>query len=301
MTNQLTLRKNMSSFVDEWIKFADVKEKSAVTYSKVLKVFFQYLSDERIVNPTPDDIYNWREFLKAQDKSPATVNLYLTAVKLFFKFLKVKGIYDLEISRMKGCKVSSEHKKDPLTAEQVKKILDSFDTKSIEGLRNKAIFALMVTCGLRTIEVSRADCSDLKKSCGRTMLFVQGKGRDEKSECVMIPEKVCQLINDFHKKLYCPKNGPLFPSLTTGGRLIAGSVGRIIKTSMRAAGIDSSRLTAHSLRHTAATAMLLNGVELAKVQQILRHKNINTTLIYSHHLERMKNHGEDAAADSFFN
>ena len=64
-------------------------------------------------------------------------------------------------------------------------------------------------------------------------------------------------------------------------------------------GINSKRLTAHSLRASACTAMLLAGVELTKVQQILRHKNINTTLIYSRALDRIKNYGEDAAAAAF--
>ena len=96
---------------------------------------------------------------------------------------------------------------------------------------------------------------------------------------------------------------PLFASLSNenfGKRLTTYSISQTVKKAFKKVGLNSKRLTAHSLRHSAATAMLLKGVDLVKVQQILRHKNVNTTLIYSHHLERLKNHGEDAAADTFF-
>ena len=120
----------------------------------------------------------------------------------------------------------------------------------------------------------------------------------------MLPAQVENLINQYLQKRgnYSPSD-PLFAGIgnrNINGRLNTISISRIVKTAFKSVGLDSKRLTAHSLRHSAATAMLLNGVDLVKVQQILRHKNVNTTLIYSHHLERLKNHGEDAAANSFF-
>ena len=68
---------------------------------------------------------------------------------------------------------------------------------------------------------------------------------------------------------------------------------------MRSIGLDSKRLSAHSLRHSAATAMLLAGVDIADVSMVLRHKSINTTMIYRHDLDRLKNKAEQAAADYF--
>ena len=66
------------------------------------------------------------------------------------------------------------------------------------------------------------------------------------------------------------------------------------------AGLESDRLTAHSLRHTAATLNLLNGGTVEETQQLLDHKNINTTLIYSHALERAKNNSEQRIAKAIF-
>lgn len=307
MTKEITQSPNFcinESLVTQWLKFADVKEKSVKTYLYALRRFSDYVKVNNITTPTADDIYIWRDKLKSEGKSAATINLYLTSCKLFFKFLYQQGLYSLDISHIKGCKISEDHKRDALTSAQGKAVLNSFDTSTLEGLRNKSMTALMMTCGLRTIEVSRANVGDIVNSYGRTALFVQGKGRDQKAECVMLPAQVENLINKYLQKRsnYSPSD-PLFAGIgnrNINGRLNTISISRIVKTAFKSVGLDSKRLTAHSLRHSAATAMLLNGVDLVKVQQILRHKNVNTTLIYSHHLERLKNHGEDAAANSFF-
>ena len=74
----------------------------------------------------------------------------------------------------------------------------------------------------------------------------------------------------------------------------------MVKANLRGVGMDSKRLTAHSLRHTAATTMIIAGVELTKVQQVLRHVNINTTMIYNNAVERMKNTAEQTAANAIF-
>ena len=309
METAISNSKNFSiseNLLSQWLRFTDVKEKSAATYTHAIRQFFLYLSNNNIKAPTADDVYRWRDKLKSEGKSAATVNLYLTSCKLLFKFLKQKGLYDVDISHVKGCKISEEHKKDALTPAQGKAVLNSFDTSTLKGLRDKSITALMMTCGLRTIEVSRANTNDLVNTYGRTALYIQGKGRDQKSECVMLPAQIEKLVNQYlamRRNIYHKDFLALFSSFSNenfGNRLSTYSISKIVKTAFKSVGIDSKRLTAHSLRHSAATAMLTNGVELTKVQQILRHKNINTTLIYSHHLERLKNHGEDAAANAFF-
>lgn len=201
------------ALVSRWLKFADVKPKSILTYNKAIRRLAAYLRENNIVAPTADDIYHWRDSLKNEGKSAYTINLYLTSCKLFFKFLHQQGIYDLDISHIKGAKISSDHKRDALTSDQGKAVLNSFDTSTIAGLRNKAMTALMMTCGLRTIEVSRANVGDLVLTYGRTALFVQGKGRDQKAECVMIPPPVENLINQYLSLRGCISNDdPLFAS-----------------------------------------------------------------------------------------
>ena len=291
------------NLVSAWLKFADVAPKSVKTYNKAIRRFFVYLNDHNIAAPTADDVYEWRDSLKAENKAASTVNLYLSSCKLFFKFLNQQGIYTVDISHIKGCKLTTEHKRDALTANQGKTVLNSFDTTTLAGLRDKAMTALMMCCGLRTIEVSRANVEDLQQVYGRTALFVQGKGRNDRRECVMIPAQVEAMINEYlSARGQVAGNAPLFAGIgnrNKGGRLCTDTISRAVKAAFKNVGINSKRLTAHSLRASACTAMLLAGVELTKVQQILRHKNINTTLIYSRALDRIKNYGEDAAAAAF--
>ena len=136
---------------------------------------------------------------------------------------------------------------------------------------------------------------DIRRLNGICFLFVQGKGRSEKSESVRIAPQVFSLIQDYLKARGKVKgNEPLFISTSNrckGARLDTQTVRKMIKSDLRGIGLDSERLTAHSLRHTAATTMLLNGARLEQVQQALRHRQIVTTMIYAHHLERLKFYG----------
>ena len=96
---------------------------------------------------------------------------------------------------------------------------------------------------------------------------------------------------------------PLFASTSNnskGRRMTTRSVSGIVKDRLVAAGYDSSRLTAHSLRHTAVTLSLLGGEDLQRVQQFARHSNLATTMIYAHNLDRAKNKCEATIANAIF-
>jgi integrase/recombinase XerC len=78
------------------------------------------------------------------------------------------------------------------------------------------------------------------------------------------------------------------------------SISRIAKDKLVNAGFNSDRLTAHSFRHTAATLNLLAGATIEETQQLLRHTNSSTTMIYAHHLDRMRNNSENRIANVIF-
>ena len=294
------------NLMERFIKFAGVAEKSATTYITALRQMFKYFHSNEIINPKRTDLENWRDSLIDGGKSAATIQLYITSCKLFFRWLAQEEIYKNIADNLKSrVKISHAHKKDALTAKQSKDLLKSAKGKnSLKDKRNAAIVALMMTAGLRTIEICRADVGDIRTIDGATFLFVQGKGRSEKAESVRIAPQVYSLIQKYLKaRGKVSGSEPLFVSTSNrckNARLDTQSIRKMIKVNLRGIGLDSSRLTAHSLRHTAATVMLLAGVELAKVQMVLRHKSINTTLIYSHAIERMKNTAELSAANAIF-
>ena len=283
-----------------FMQYIDVKDKSLETYTRSLKQFFNYITVKGITEPTRQDIVQYRETLKA-DKQPATVQLYMIAVKQFFKWTDKAGIYPNVADNVKGVSVSKGMKKDYLTTGQVKDVLSRIDTETVKGKRDYAIIALMVTCGLRDIEVSRANVADLRTRQNSTVLYIQGKGKDDRESFVVVPDSLETVIRDY-LKARGGNSKALFTSNSNhgkGDRLTTRSISRIVKTAMINAGLDSDRLTAHSLRHTAVTQALIAGQTLQEVQQFARHSNINTTLIYAHNLENEQNQCSGKLADMF--
>ena len=308
MTTALTVKatqavevSNYFNLVERWIAYAQVSKSSVKSYKKGIRRLMEYCAKQGITTPSRDFIIQYREYLQGK-YAPATANLYLTAAKLFFSFLQVEGFITVNpAERVKGLKIRAGHKKDALTADATKKILATFDSSTLQGKRDKAIFALMVTAGLRTIEVARANVGDIIEQGGKYFLLVQGKGHKEKDAMVKISDGVYNLIQDY-LLLRADEKENLFGSVSKrnySGRLTTTSISRIVKGAMKAAGYDSKRLTAHSLRHTAATTALQKGASLRDVQQVLRHTSITVTQVYLHELDRLNNNAEDLNAAAF--
>ena len=298
-----------AELVADWIRFAGVKEKSEHTYRVALKQIFKYFAANSIDRPSREDLENWRDSLIAAKKSPSTVALYLTSAKLFFRYLSMKNLYANIGDHLKSrVKPNHEHKKSALSAKQSADLLKAVNGNDIVSRRNRACIALMLTAGLRTVEIERADIKDLRDDNGIPFLYVQGKGHDAKDQAVRIAPQVLTLIRDYlEARGVVNENEPLFTSNSNrnrNARLSTQSIRKMVKSYLRAAGIAAGKndklFSAHALRHTAATQMLLNNVPLEKVQQVLRHVNINTTLIYAEHIQRLKNEAECVAANAIF-
>lgn len=288
-----------------WFKFSAVKPKSQKTYHAALNVMSRYFSDNQISRPARKDLENWRDSLIAAKKSPSTVNLYLTSAKLFFRWLAQEGLYDNIGDHLKaGVKPNHEHKKSPLSAKQSAELLKAVKGNDITSSRNRAMIALMLTAGLRTIEIERANVEDLREENGITFLYVQGKGHDAKDQAVRVAPQVLSLIRAYlEARGTVDASAPLFASHSNRNRnsnLSTQSIRKIVKSYLRSIGLNDKRYSAHSLRHSAAFQMLLNGVALEQVQQVLRHVNLSTTMIYNHAVQRMKNEAELVAANAIF-
>lgn len=287
-----------------FVAYLDVAPKTTETYTKALRQLAGYLSSNGIRRPEREDLLAFRDDLKASGHKPATISAYMTAARLFFSWTEQEGIYPNIAQRLKGAKLDKGHKRDYLTAGQVREILGSIDRDSLHGLRDYAILALMVTGALRTIEVSRANIGDLRAAGDNVVLWIQGKGRGEKNEYVKIKPPTEKALRAYLKERGdAAEDLPLFTSLSNnskGGRLSTRAISGIIKERFRAAGYNSERLTAHSLRHTAVTLALLQGIPLEEVQQFARHANLQTTLIYSHALEAARNRCAEVITESIF-
>ena len=302
ITRNTTLQAaSLDALEARFIAYLDTKPKTIETYRKALKPFFLYLTDNGIRQPQRADILAYRDML-AETLKPSTVRTYLTTVKLFFRWAVQEGLYPADPSEnVKGPKMTKAHKKNALTANQAKTVLAGIDTTTLQGKRDYAIVALMLAGGLRCIEVARANLEDLGTAGDSPVLYLQGKGRDERVEYVKLEQPVEEAIRDY-LKARGRASGPLFASTSNNaqGNMTTRTISGIVKKHLRAAGYDSERLTAHSLRHTAGTLALLNGATVQETQQLLRHSDINTTMIYLHNLNRAANTSEARIAKALF-
>ncbi len=301
--NQLSVNCLTENLVADWIKFCDVKPETQKTYLKSIKQFHLFLAERGVKNPCRDDVIAFRDTLLLNHKV-TTVRLYLSAVKLFVRWLASKGFCANFADNVKGVKVPATHNRDALTLDESKQVLKSFKGKDVKSLRDKAIMALMLSCGLRSVEVVRLDCGDIERRRGKIFIRVHGKARDGKVDKVQLPPQVYKLIQDYLKLRGKYKaDEPLFTATShrnAGQRLETQTISRLAKKSFRNVGIDSPRITCHSCRHSAATNMLIFGVDIAKVQQTLRHRNPVTTQIYRHDLDEFNNDATNIVADMLF-
>lgn len=303
-TTELVAKQELNGeLFSRWTSYIDASPKTIDTYSKAIKQFFIYLQDNGISQPQREDIVAYREYLK-EDHKPTTVQSYLAAVKLFFKWTEQEGFYQNIADRVKGAKIDTEHKKDYLTTKQVNKLLGAIDRSTLKGKRDYAMLSVMVTTGLRTISIINANIEDIRTAGDATALFYKGKGHEEKATYVKLAEPVEDAIRDYlTARGTIDGKEPLFSSVAnrnSGGRMTTRSISRVAKESLIDVDLISDRLTAHSFRHTAATLNLLSGGTVEETQQLLDHANINTTLIYSHALERAKNNSEQRIAKAIF-
>ena len=278
--------------VEDFLRSLDVSEKSRATYTRSLRQFISWLAEtgRHTLELQREDILAYKEYLQSS-KSAYTVTLYLTSVRKLYQWLESQKIYPDITRGIKGAKKPKGFRKDTLSQEQLRETLSS-----MESLRDYAIFNLMARTGLRDIEVSRALVEDIRLEQGQEVLWIQGKGRDSKDDFVILTPEALKPIKDYLKaRGKVKKDEPLFSSdsdRNRGEALSTRSISRIIKNSMRAVGLDDSRLTAHSLRHTAISLSILGGASLQQAQAMARHTDSKTTLVYFHNLERISSGAE---------
>lgn len=285
--------KNIDQHVASFLRSMDTKESSKSTYKRQIKEFISWLKSAKIDTCTREEILSYKDYLK-DDKmlSSYTVAGYLTAVRKFFEWLEIEKIHPNVAKNIKNPKRKRGFKKDALTPDQVKKLLNSINQNNLTGKRDYAILNLMIRTGLRTIEITRANKEDITSQSGSWVLWIHGKGRDSKDEIVLLtPSSLTPMQQYMKARTKVRDEDPIFASHSTknnGKRLTTRSISRIVKNRLRAIGIDDSRITAHSLRHTAITLSLLAGATPQEARAMARHADINTTMIYAHNINRIE-------------
>jgi integrase/recombinase XerC/integrase/recombinase XerD len=295
----------IEELVDSFINSQDVKQSSKLLYRRTLKQYFNwveiksYLLSE-IARP---QLLEYKEELLNSGMSSLTVGSYITSVRRFYEWTEANKYYPNVAKGIKTPKRKQQFKKQPLLPAQATELLNYYQDKA---LRDYAIITLLLRTGLRTIEVIRANVEDITFKGSQRVLLVQGKGRDEKDNFVLLTDKTYQPIAEYlATRGKVTSSEPLFTSTSNnskGDRLSTRTISYIAKEGLKAIGLDERSFTAHSLRHTTAVNILRAGGSLETAQFTLRHSNPATTQIYTATLNeerRLQNSGE-ALIDSLY-
>ena len=295
----------IEELVDRFIEAQDVKQSSKLLYRRTLKQYFNWVEDKgyllsEIARP---QLLEYKQDLLSSDKSSLTVGSYITSVRRFYEWTEANKYYPNVAKGIKTPKRKQQFKKQPLLPDQATALLSYYQDKA---LRDYAIVNLLLRTGLRTIEVIRANVEDITFKGSQRVLLVQGKGRDERDNFVLLTDKAYQPIAEYlATRGKVNSSEPLFTSTSNnskGERLTTRTISYIAKEGLKAIGLDERSFTAHSLRHTTAVNILRAGGSLETAQFTLRHSNPATTQIYTATLNeerRLQNSGE-ALIDSLY-
>lgn len=282
-------------------------DRSAITkssYKQILKDFSIYLRSNDIMKPKTRHLIEYKESLSKR-LSPNSVQKVIVVLHRFFRYLAGREIYPDISGGLNPMKTTKVMKRDVLNVDDVTALINIAKEKSyrsLEDYRNYAMLSLIATTGLRTIEVERAEVADLSMINKGHILYVRGKGRDDKSEYVKISDEVYNIIETY----LANRRDEFAPLFITHGHNSYGNpirtrtIREVIKNFLLEAGLEDRNMSAHSLRHFVCSEILRSGGSLEEAQQVLRHRDISTTQIYNHSLKREENDSELVVSSKLF-
>ena len=292
------LREHILPFLDYCEIEKGLSSNTQRNYKQYLELFRKWLRETNNQELYPDElsaehIWNYRLYLARKYVTPRGTNLskksqnyYLIALRALLDYFAERDIESLPSSKVKLAKHKDEETISFLDIQDMEKILAVPDTKTQSGIRDRTIMELFFSSGMRISELVALNAdqvSFLSDKKERTYeLSIVGKGKHIRT--IFISPRAAQWLR---KYLGSRRDGekPLFLNHRSKNaeerRLTPRYIQLIISKSARLAGI-SKRVTPHTLRHTYATDLLSHGADLRSVQELLGHKNVSTTQVYTH-------------------
>jgi integrase/recombinase XerD len=278
-----------------------VSEETRRAYRRAVSEFFQFADMKHPTEVVPQDVLLWRDRLRAQRKSAATVAFKLSVVRSFFEYLKAAGVISLNPASTKLVtppELPSEPAGRALSAKEVRYLLSGPDREKPEGARDYALMLVMLRLSLRVSEVCSLRASSLKWSHGRWTLRCKVKGGRE--EVWPLPKDVKEAIDNYLKldrkrreiahsggeEAYLFQPHTNYRTLDFDKALSTRMAQKIVKK-----WADYSRLgdlSPHDLRRTAITKALESGLTYRQVQMMSKHRDPKTVMRYDHGRENLE-------------
>jgi site-specific recombinase XerD len=280
--------------VGEFLEYLELEQnrskKTIDNYSHYLTRLSDYAGDLKLKDINNELIRKWRLWLnrlgsyKSDELSKTTQNYHLIALRSFLRFCTRRGwevmaADQIELARTKRPQVTF------LNAGELSRLTSQPDLSKPQGLRDRAIMELLFSSGLRVSELVGLDRDHI--NLGRREFSVRGKGQKDRpvfisQEAADWLKKYLETRQDNASALFIRYSGSQKADMSGNfKRLTPRSIQRIISRCAKLAGI-TKHVSPHTLRHSFATDLLMNGADLRSVQAMLGHSNIATTQIYTH-------------------
>lgn len=292
--------------ISDFLEYCEVEKGlspiSAKNYHDFLKMFIRWLKDNRLDGLRPHEltekhVWDYRLHLSHQKSykgdfiKKTTQSYYLRALRNLLGYFADKGITSLPLEKVKLPKLTDKDKRIKfLNFEQVKKLLDAPDVKTKNGLRDRAILEILFSTGLRVSELTSLNLNSFqflitgKNPTEVKELVIAGKGGSVRP--VYLSPRALKWLAEYLKTRK-DMLSPLFINdrpdhePNDNHRLSARYIETMVKKYTAMANLPVEA-TPHTLRHSYATDLLEQGADLRSVQELLGHKNIGTTQIYTH-------------------
>jgi integrase/recombinase XerC len=287
----LTVKQLMESFLESLSTEKGYSLNTCRAYKRDLEEFYQYLktdlaeSNDKLEGSDLDMVSSLtiRGFLGVLYKKnkKTTTARKLSTIRSFFRYVVKRG--HIKVSPAKMIATPKQQKTIPsyLPVDEMFRLLDSIKMDGVLSLRNRAIFEMLYSTGIRVSELAGLDVFDI--DFARRLVRVLGKGNKER--VVPVGKKAVSFIITYREQLEIEKGvpnniGPLFLNKNKG-RLTTRSIGRILEKIVKECALLTP-VSPHGLRHSFATHMLDAGADLRVVQELLGHKSLSTTQKYTH-------------------
>lgn len=265
-------------------------QKTIANYDHYLTRLNDFAGDIAVDDITTELVRKWRLWLNrlgtnvSDELQKSTQNYHLIALRGFLKFCAKRDIQTLAPEKVELARTVRKQVTF-LNEEELKRLLEQPDVHTLPGLRDRAIIELLFSSGLRVSELVGLDRDHINLK--RREFMVRGKGQKDRpifisSDAATWVDNYLQKREDNTKPLFIRYSGRKTVDLSGNfHRLTARSVQRMISRYALLAGI-TKHVSPHTLRHSYATDLLMNGADLRSVQAMLGHSNISTTQIYTH-------------------
>lgn len=287
--------KELVAHFEAFLASLDTKgEETRGTYRRALREFVRWFPRDRRFRFTRRDVERYRRHLaETKELSNVSIGTYMTALRRFCTHLVEAGIIESNpAASVIGGRRPDRHSRDFLTEPEVRLLLDSLDSSTIAGLRDRAIIHLMLFCGISEHEAVNAEIGDLREAAtGERRLYVLGKGKKAKDLYVTLPDEASRALDEYLDRRYIDASDrlatdPLFPSLSNrshGRPMTTRGMRQAVNGWLRASGIKGDRdrrLTPFSLRHTAGVMLVDQGATVEEVMEKMRIEWRPTAQIY---------------------